>query len=360
MELALYDPDGGYYRSRRGAAGSRRRLPDRARAPSDLRCDARRPACARSGSGSGGRTRSSSASTARGPVPSPWAILDALTEPGRCGLPGGHPLRAGRGRPAPDRGVPGGPRRRRPRRPGRRAGADGPFDGVVLANEVLDALPVHRVRRRGASSREIAVDARRRTAPGRDRDRARRRRRSPRASTSRASTSSTARPPRSAWSSMTGCAAAAADLRRGLVLLIDYGAPADRAVRPGPAARRDAAGLPPPPGPRRPVRPCRSPGPDRPCRRHGGRDGGARAGPDDGRDHDPGRGADGPRHRGATAGRRRPIRRRRSRTTPCSGRRSCACSTPARWAGSGSWRFGRDWPDEPSAPLRLFGYRLRR
>lgn len=32
-----------------------------------------------------------------------------------------------------------------------------PFDGVVLANEVLDALPVHRLRRRGADLRELAV-----------------------------------------------------------------------------------------------------------------------------------------------------------------------------------------------------------
>lgn len=32
------------------------------------------------------------------------------------------------------------------------------FDGVVLANEVLDALPVHRVRRRGDRVLEIAVD----------------------------------------------------------------------------------------------------------------------------------------------------------------------------------------------------------
>jgi SAM-dependent MidA family methyltransferase len=33
----------------------------------------------------------------------------------------------------------------------------GPFDGVVLANEVLDALPVHRVRRRGEDLVEVAV-----------------------------------------------------------------------------------------------------------------------------------------------------------------------------------------------------------
>ena len=37
MELALYDPERGYYRSRRGAAGPRRRLPDGARGPPDLR-----------------------------------------------------------------------------------------------------------------------------------------------------------------------------------------------------------------------------------------------------------------------------------------------------------------------------------
>jgi SAM-dependent MidA family methyltransferase len=37
---------------------------------------------------------------------------------------------------------------------------DRPFDGIVLANEVLDALPVHRVRRRGDVVRELAVDVR--------------------------------------------------------------------------------------------------------------------------------------------------------------------------------------------------------
>lgn len=35
---------------------------------------------------------------------------------------------------------------------------DRPFQGVVIANEVLDALPVHRVRQRGDALREIAVD----------------------------------------------------------------------------------------------------------------------------------------------------------------------------------------------------------
>lgn len=35
---------------------------------------------------------------------------------------------------------------------------DEPFEGVVIANEVLDALPVHRVRQRGDALRELAVD----------------------------------------------------------------------------------------------------------------------------------------------------------------------------------------------------------
>ena len=39
-----------------------------------------------------------------------------------------------------------------------RARRRSPFDGVVLANEVLDALPVHRVRQRGDDLRELAVD----------------------------------------------------------------------------------------------------------------------------------------------------------------------------------------------------------
>jgi SAM-dependent MidA family methyltransferase len=36
--------------------------------------------------------------------------------------------------------------------------AEAPFDGVIVANEVLDALPVHRVRQRGSELRELAVD----------------------------------------------------------------------------------------------------------------------------------------------------------------------------------------------------------
>ena len=52
----------------------------------------------------------------------------------------------------------------------------------------------------------------------------------------------------------------------------------DRPVRPGPPARRHAPGVPPPPRPRRPVPACRSAGPHRPRRRHGGGAGGGRGG----------------------------------------------------------------------------------
>jgi SAM-dependent MidA family methyltransferase len=38
------------------------------------------------------------------------------------------------------------------------AATGAPFDGVVIANEILDALPVHRVRRSGDELRELAVD----------------------------------------------------------------------------------------------------------------------------------------------------------------------------------------------------------
>ena len=42
---------------------------------------------------------------------------------------------------------------------GRLARPDAPeFDGVIIANEVLDALPVHRIRRRGDRLRELAVN----------------------------------------------------------------------------------------------------------------------------------------------------------------------------------------------------------
>lgn len=116
------------------------------------------------------------------------------------------------------------------------APADRPFDGVVLANEVLDALPVHRVRQHGRSLQELAVDldtagsfveveiepttpdlAARLASEGID-----------------LVDGQTAE---ICLGLDTWLAAAAAPLRRGLLLLIDYGAPA--AALYDPVRRRD-------------------------------------------------------------------------------------------------------------------------
>ena len=272
MDLALYDPDGGYYRVDERATRPGGRLPDRAGGPPDLRSRGRpgrrrglaatradRPVHAARIRGRDRGARRSRSSTVWRPSArtSPRAIryqpieveprrLDALA----ARFDGG---------------------RSRGRRSTRRAPTTPPIDGVVLANEVLDALPIHRVvaartascarsssarRGRRASSTSKpppstpalaarldaeGVDARGRPA-SRDLPRARRlgrgRRRRP-----------APRPP------------AAHRLRL----------PGGRAVRPGPPARRHPACLPPPPGPRRSIRPRRPPGPDGPRRRHGGR-----------------------------------------------------------------------------------------
>ena len=108
--------------------------------------------------------------------------------------------------------------------------------------------------------------------------------------------------------------------------------PRRRALRPGPAPRRDAPRLPPPSRPRRPVRPRRPPGPDRPRRRHGGRAGGRRRRSRPSRHDDPGRVPGRARHRGRSSGRSRPTRPRPSRTT--STLRS-ALHAPARPGGDG-------------------------
>jgi SAM-dependent MidA family methyltransferase len=115
---------------------------------------------------------------------------------------------------------------------------DGPFVGVVLANEVLDALPVHRVRQRGADLRELAVDV----DPGDARlieveiepttpDLAARLA----AEDVRLVDGQTAE---ICLDLEPWLARATADLRRGLVVLIDYGAPAAELYDP----RRRRAG----------------------------------------------------------------------------------------------------------------------
>lgn len=109
--------------------------------------------------------------------------------------------------------------------------ADAMFDGVVVANEVLDALPVHRVRRRGDGLRELAIGlagdgsfreveiepttpalAERLTAESID-----------------LIDGQTAE---IALGIDDWVAAAAGPLRRGLLLLIDYGAPATELYDP--------------------------------------------------------------------------------------------------------------------------------
>jgi len=113
---------------------------------------------------------------------------------------------------------------------------DAPLDGVVIANEVLDALPVHRLRPRGDELREVAVDV----APG------------------GAFVEVEVEPTTPALAARLAAegvelvdgqtaevclalddwiAAAAAPLRRGLLLVIDYGAPAAELYDP--IRRRD-------------------------------------------------------------------------------------------------------------------------
>ena len=111
-----------------------------------------------------------------------------------------------------------------------------PFDGIVLANEVLDALPVHRLRRRGAEILELGVDV---------------------ADDGHFVEVELANPTPAAVDRLTAegielvdgqtaevclavdrwVAEAAAPLRRGLLLLIDYGAPAVESYDP--IRRRD-------------------------------------------------------------------------------------------------------------------------
>lgn len=113
---------------------------------------------------------------------------------------------------------------------------DVPVTGVVLANEVLDALPVHRVRRRGADLRELAVAV---DADGALRE----------AEIEPTTPTLAARLEAEGVELVDGqtaeiclsldawIAEAAAPLARGIVLLIDYGAPATELYDP--VRRRD-------------------------------------------------------------------------------------------------------------------------
>ena len=195
MELALYDPAGGYYRVRGRPAGPGRRLPDGAGAASDLRGAA------------GARGEEAWDRLGR---PEPFVVVEHGAGEGALAVPllGALPASI-RYRPVEVDD------RRLVRLRGRLASAgsadrlddgsaDEPFDGVIIANEVLDALPVHRVRQRGIRPARAGGRrrCRRRVRRGRDHaDDAGARRATRR---SRASSSSTARPPRSASRSTTG------------------------------------------------------------------------------------------------------------------------------------------------------------
>lgn len=106
-----------------------------------------------------------------------------------------------------------------------------PIVGVILANEVLDALPVHRVRRRDGAIREVAVDvgpdgrlAEVEIAPS-----------TPRVASYLADNGIELVEGQTAEFALgleTWIGGVAADLARGVLLLIDYGAPAAQLYDP--------------------------------------------------------------------------------------------------------------------------------
>jgi SAM-dependent MidA family methyltransferase len=152
MDLALYDPDGGYYRAadaRPGRAGDFLTAPELhpifgemlARAIEQVweRLGRTDPFVVREhGAGEGALAAAILGAVAGTPFGAALRYQAVEIDPGRSARLGERLAAAG----LEDRLQPAG---------------DRPFDGVVLANEVLDALPVHRVRRRGDRLRELAV-----------------------------------------------------------------------------------------------------------------------------------------------------------------------------------------------------------
>ncbi|CAN5481232.1 hypothetical protein BH20CHL7_BH20CHL7_11050 [soil metagenome] len=155
MELALYDPDGGYYRSaepRPGRRGDFLTAPELHPIFGATLATGLHEVWGRLGRPIPFTIREHGAGTGAlalailGDVEDP-RFLDAIryepveVDPRRIGAFHDAMQAAGFNAQAADPGP-----------------ADEPIDGVVLANEVLDALPVHRVRRRGSALRELAVD----------------------------------------------------------------------------------------------------------------------------------------------------------------------------------------------------------
>ena len=364
MELALYDPERRLLPRRRGSSRPGRRLPDRAGDCTRSSGPTLAPACATtSGSGWAGRTRSSSAST--GPATGALAAGHPATARTTSGARRRHPLRAGRGRPAPARRVRvhagGGGARRVARRRRRRRRSP----GVVLANEVLDALPVASGRRSAVTSCARSRSTSDPTAPSSRSRSSRRRRPSLPVSPPRASSSPTASRPRSAsgvdaWvAAATAAASSAASL-----LLIDYGYPGGRALRPGPARDGTLRAY------------VRHQVHDDPYRAVGRQDLTAHVDVDRGRAgrrrapgsthlgiDDPGRVPDRARDRGAAAGDPGRPGDDVGGLPRCRGRRSMRMLDPAAMGRFRVMAFGRDWPDGPGTRLpapataRPVGYR---
>ena len=300
MDLALYDPQGGYYRAaeaRPGRTGDFLTAPE---AHPDLRSRRRPRRSTRPGVGSANPGGSSCASTAPATARSRWPILDGLRRDA-VRTPRRHRLRPGRGRTSAhrrDRVAPDGGRARRTSSitttatMRRSSGRSSPTRSSTRCRSTA-------CRRRGAVLRELAVgldgdrfveveiepttpaladavrvgrDRARRWPDRRDLPRARRLGRGRRGGPGRR-------------------APAAHRLRRDR----------DRALRSGPPARRHPSSLRAPPRPRRPVPARRPAGPHRARRRDGGRAGGGRRRPDAPGHHDPGRVPRRGRHRRAPA-----------------------------------------------------------
>ncbi len=287
MELALYDPDGGYYRSeaaRPGRDGDFLTAPEAhpifgaalSRAVADAWDRLGRPdpfVLREYGAGTGTLALAilDGLATERPDLASAIRYEPIEVEPRRLEAIAARLGAAGHGARLT---VP--------------ASTDRPVDGFFLANEVLDALPTHRVVQRDGRLREVLVGI------------------------ARGRASSTSRPThrRPRWHARLAeegvtladgqraeiCLAVDALDRRGSGRPRSRRAPAHRlrlpgrgAVRPDPSSRRHAARLPAPSRPRRPVPPRRAAGPDRArrCDRRGAR--GERGRPRASRHDHPGR-----------------------------------------------------------------------
>jgi SAM-dependent MidA family methyltransferase len=226
MELALYDPEGGYYRAadaRPGRGGDFLTAPELhpifgaclATGLEDVwhRLDRPDPFVVREhGAGTGALARS---------------VLDAIDDPDLRQAIRYEPVEVERRR------VEAFLRALGKAGHGDRVGVPGadPIEGVVLANEVLDALPVHRVRQRGDRLLELAV--------GLDEEGGLREVEfeptTPALAQRLASEGIRLRDGQTAEIALAldgWIAAAARPLRRGLLLLLDYGAPAEELYDP--------------------------------------------------------------------------------------------------------------------------------